>query len=85
LWKPLNCTNFIGEWYIARVFSSVAERLRLKDRDASLLGRLGILEDIYSLVSEQMSHRRERLLEIIVVILFVAEITQRFVQWVLPH
>ena len=43
------------------------------------------MEDIYSLVSEQMSHRRERLLEIIVVILFVAEITQRFVQWVLPH
>ncbi|MDG6947813.1 MAG: hypothetical protein JRN40_00690 [Nitrososphaerota archaeon] len=51
-----NCTNFIGEWYIARVFSSVAEKLRQRDWDASLSRRLGILEDIYSPVSEQMSH-----------------------------
>ena len=80
-----NYTKFIGEWYIARVYSSIAEKLRLKDWDASLSGKLGILEDIYSLVSEQMSHRREILLEIIIVALFVAEIIQQFVQWELLH
>lgn len=78
-----NYTKFIGEWYVARVYSGIAEKLRLKDWDATLTGKLDVLEGIYSLVTQQMSHRRENLLEIIIVVLFVAEIIQQYIQWVL--
>lgn len=79
-----NYTKFVGDWYLARVYTSLAERLRLKDWNATLESKLNILEDIYDLIMKQIEGRRNVTLEIIIVGLIIGEIAMSYFQWILP-
>ncbi|MDG6918466.1 MAG: hypothetical protein JRN62_03415 [Nitrososphaerota archaeon] len=76
-----NYTKFVGDWYLARVYNSLAERLRLKDWDATLGSKLKILEDFYELVTGQVEGRRNTILEVVIVALIVGEIAMSYYQW----
>lgn len=75
-----NYTKFVGDWYLARVYTSLAERLRLKDWNATLESKLSILEDLYDLIIRQVEGRRNMILEIIIVALILGEIAMSYFQ-----
>jgi hypothetical protein len=69
-----NYTKFIGEWYQARVYSLIADKLRLKDWDDTLSDKLETLDKIYGVVAGQNSESRTFTLEVIMLVIIVVEI-----------
>lgn len=70
-----NITKFVGDWYLARVYLSCKHRFHLGHWEASVDQKLHELDRLYSLVHQEASERRMLVLELIVVALFLFEVS----------
>jgi hypothetical protein len=62
--------KLIGEWYSARLYELVSEKMRLDKWKEAIKEKLDSLEDVYSIVAENFSMSRVTYLEFIQIILF---------------
>lgn len=69
-----NALKFIGDLYSARVYRAIAERLRLREWEASIDGKMRIAQQIYEMLADEVNHRRALVLEVIVILLIAFEV-----------
>ncbi|MFA6030091.1 MAG: hypothetical protein WC969_09575 [Elusimicrobiota bacterium] len=69
-----NITKFFGDWHLARVYMSCAERFHIKDWQASVESKLRTLDSLYNIVISDINNRRMLVLEAAIVGLFVADL-----------
>lgn len=72
--KTMNITKFMGDWYLAKLYDTLAQRLHLKDWHESVLRKLESMEDLYTMASDRVEAQQANLLEILVIALIVIEI-----------
>lgn len=77
-----NYTKFIGEWYEARVYGALANRLRLTDWDAMLSDKLEDLDNIYGVMTSQNSESRVFSLEIVMLAFIILEVLIFVPDWI---
>ena len=74
----LNLMNNIvygtGEWYLSRVYNLFASAVNLENEISSLEKNIEYLNEMRTFINEQLAMKREDMLEIIIIILFVVEI-----------
>jgi hypothetical protein len=68
-------TKFFGDWHLARVYLAARERFYLEQWRSSVEQRLAQLDQLYSVVQAEVNERRMLWLEIIIVVLFVIDVT----------
>jgi hypothetical protein len=69
-----NVLKLVGDQYLARVYRLLGTRFHLDEWERSIQRKLEVLEDVYTVVSDQAAHYRTELLEIIVILLIATEI-----------
>jgi hypothetical protein len=69
-----NITKFFGDWHLARLYQSVAERFHLSDWHASIDTKLRTLDGLYQLLKTDQNNRWMLLLEVTIVLLFVIDL-----------
>lgn len=69
-----HAVKFVGDWHLARVHQLARERFHLDQWRASVEGRLGQLDQLYTLAQEERYNRRMLVLEIVIVVLFVLDL-----------
>jgi hypothetical protein len=69
-----NITKFLGDWYLARVYMACKDRFHLRKWEASVDEKLRQLDNLYSLVHDEISARRMLVLEVIIVALFLVDV-----------
>ncbi len=62
--------KLIGEWYSARLYDLVSEKMRLEKWKEAIKEKLDSVEDVYTIVAENFSMSRVTHLEFIQIILF---------------
>jgi hypothetical protein len=67
-------TKFFGDWHLARVYLGARDRFYLDQWRASVEGRLGQLDKLYSVVHSELNEQRMLWLEIIIVIFFAIDL-----------
>ncbi len=73
-----NTTKFFGDWHLARIYQAVAARFHLADWSKSIDEKLKTLDDLYGMLAQDRTTRIMLILEIAVVVLFVADILMLF-------
>lgn len=73
-------TKFVGDWYLARVYLGARDRFHLDQWRKSVEDRLAQLDSLYGVVYSELNERRMLWLEIIIVILFLADLGAVFLQ-----
>lgn len=76
--EATHITKFIGDWYLARVYLGARERFHLNQWRSSVEDRLAQLDQLYTVVHNELSNRRMVWLEIIIVLLFVIDLAAIF-------
>jgi hypothetical protein len=71
-------TKFIGDWHLARVYLLARERFHLDQWRASVVDRLGGLDQLYTLAQGERYNRRMLILEFIIVLLFAVDLVALF-------
>jgi len=71
-------TKFFGDWYLARLYLGARDRFYLDQWRKSVEDRLSQLDSLYGVVYSELNERRMLWLEIIIVILFVADLAALF-------
>ena len=74
-----NSLKIIGDLYSARVYRAISERLRLKDWEASIDGKLRSARSIYEVLTDSLDIGRSVFLEWTIIILIALEIVLLFV------
>jgi len=69
-----NITKFFGDWHSARVYQALAERFHLSDWHRSIDVKLTTLDDLYQLAHQDRQTRQMLVLEVLIVLLFVADL-----------
>jgi len=72
--KTMNITKFMGDWYLAKLYDKMAQRLHIKDWHDSVLRKLESMEDLYTMASDRVEAQQANLLELLVIALIVIEI-----------
>ncbi|HTY60897.1 MAG TPA: hypothetical protein VMG30_01445 [Acidobacteriota bacterium] len=72
--RPVNVLKLVGDQYIARVYSLLAKRFHLEEWEQSIRRTLEVIEGAYGVISDQAATYRTEILEIIVIVLILAEI-----------
>jgi hypothetical protein len=67
-------SKFFGDWYLARVYLGARERFHLGQWQQSVAGRLGQLDELYSVANADVNNRRMVWLETLIVILFLIDL-----------
>jgi hypothetical protein len=67
-------TKFVGDWHLARVYLIARERFRLDEWRVSVDRRLAQLDQLYTLTRGEQYDRRMLWLEVVIVVLILAEI-----------
>lgn len=67
-------TKFFGDWHLARIYKTVADRFHLAEWRKRLDEKLGALNELYRLLQEDRNHRMMLTLEIAIVVFFIIEI-----------
>lgn len=75
-----NVLKLVGDQYLARVYTLVAQRFHLREWEQGIGRKLEVLEGIYQVLSDQAAHVRSEFLEIIVIVLIALEIVMAFVR-----
>lgn len=57
--------KLIGDWYSARLYELLARKFRIEEWRKTIQDKLASLEDIYSIVSENLGYSRMQVLELI--------------------
>lgn len=73
-----NIAKFFGDWYLARVYLAAHERFHLEKWRGSVERRLAQLDQLYSVVHDDLNERRMLWLEVIIVVLFVIDVIGLF-------
>lgn len=68
-----NALKIIGDLYSARVYRAIAERLRLREWEESIEGKIKIASQIYQVLNEQVDTGRFVVLEVIIILLIAIE------------
>lgn len=74
-----NALKLIGDLYSARVYRAIADRLRLRDWEASIEGKLRSARSIYEVLTDSLDIQRSVFLEWTIIILIALEIVLLFV------
>jgi hypothetical protein len=69
-----NTAKFFGDWYVARVYMGLAQKLHLADYHRIVEEKLATLNDLYQSVLSEMDRRQNILLEVMIVLLIVFEV-----------
>ena len=69
-----NITKFFGDWHLARIYKTVADRFHLGDWHRAIDDKLATLNDLYRLLQEDRNYRTMLALEITVVVFFLIEL-----------
>jgi hypothetical protein len=69
-----NTTKFFGDWHLARVYLAARERFHLDQWRDSVEERLAQIDQLYNLVSSEVSERRMFILELIIGLLILIEL-----------
>ena len=70
----LNTTKFFGDWHLARVYQTISARFHLTDWHRIVEEKLKTLDELYELLQHEQNNRWMLIMEVTVVLLFVAEI-----------
>jgi len=73
--KTMNITKFMGDWYLAKLYDTLAKKLHIKDWHSSVIRKLDAMEELYSMASDRSDTRQMNLLEILIIVLIVLEIS----------
>ena len=73
-----NTAKFFGDWYIARVYMGLAEKLHLADYHRLVEEKLATLNDLYKSVLDEINGRQMIVLEAMIVLLIVFEVVMAF-------
>jgi hypothetical protein len=76
-----NITKFFGDWHLARIYQSLADRFHLADWHRVIDEKLKTLDDLYQILRSDMMNRWMLTLEVLVVILFVLELINSLAHW----
>lgn len=74
-----NALKLVGDQYLARLYALAARRFHLPEWDASILRKLGTVQDLYQKLSDRRAARRMEILEIIVILLIALSIAMAFI------
>lgn len=69
-----NALKLIGDPYLARVYRMLSTRFHLETWEKSIVGKVGVVEDVYQVLADQAAAYRGEFLEILVVLLILIEI-----------
>jgi hypothetical protein len=69
-----NITKFFGDWHLARVYLAARERFHLDQWRDSIEKRLAQIDQLYNLVSSEVSERRMFILELVIGLLILIEL-----------
>jgi len=69
-----NITKFFGDWHLARIYQTVAGRFHLSDWYKSIDEKLKTLDDLYQLLQSNRNNRWMLVLEVTIVLLFIADV-----------
>jgi hypothetical protein len=72
--EATNVTKFVGDWYLARVYVACKDRFYIGHWDQSVDRKLRQLDELYSMVHEEIQSRRMFVMEAVVIALFLMEI-----------
>jgi len=70
----LNTTKFFGDWHMARIYQSLADRFHLSEWHRTIDDKLKTLDDLYQLLRSEQSNRWMLILELSIVVLFVIDL-----------
>lgn len=69
-----NALKIFGDDYLARLYSTAAERFHFHDWEESIERKLQVLRNVYSSLADLAAHRRSEALEWIIILLIAGEI-----------
>lgn len=69
-----NITKFFGDWHTARVYQAIAGRFHLADWQHTVESKLKTLDELYDILQAEKNNRLMLILELLIVLLFVADI-----------
>lgn len=69
-----NALKFIGDAYFARLYRGTAARLGIEDWQRQIDAKLRSISDMYRFAEDRAQHARDNLLEVIIILLIVAEL-----------
>lgn len=69
-----NITKFFGEWHLARLYKQISECYHLDDWNRTIDQKLRTLQELYELLKHERENRWMLILEVMIVVLFVADI-----------
>jgi len=74
-----NTAKFFGDWYTARVYMGLAEKLHIADYHKIVEEKLATLNDLYQSVSNEIISRQNLVLEATIVLLIVFEVVMALI------
>lgn len=69
-----NITKFLGDWHLARMYQHLAERFHLSEWYKTINTKLTMLDYLYGLHKQDQNNRWMLILELTIVLLFIADI-----------
>jgi hypothetical protein len=69
-----NITKFFGDWYMARVYETVAARFHLAEWNRTVVEKLRTVGDLHELLKHDQSNRWMMILEVTIVLLFIVDV-----------
>lgn len=73
-----NITKFLGDWFLARVYAAAQEKFHLGAWRDTVDEKLRVLNGLYQLATEEDDSRRNIVLEVMIVLLFIADLALLF-------
>lgn len=72
--KIRNSLKIVGEMYSARIYRMASDSLRLERWDQAVDDKLNIARQVYSVVIDDLNHRRSTILELVIIFLILFEV-----------
>jgi hypothetical protein len=69
-----NITKFFGDWHLARIYKSLADRFHLADWHRTIDEKLKTLDSLYQILRADQNNRTMLILELTIVVLFVIDL-----------
>lgn len=73
-----NITKFFGDWHLARIYKSIAERFHLGDWHRTIDDKLKTLDGLYEIIKHDLTTRLMLILEATIVLLFIIDLVVLF-------
>ena len=74
-----NIGKIFGDYYIAKLHVGLADRFHLSEWEAIVREKMATLNELYTLASHEVEHRRGMLLESMIVLLFIIDLVLIFI------